>query len=413
MTNSMLDHTNFHSTDYVLSDGTRNSNVSVIKEMMYLTGLEIKKGKDVISLSVGIPFYKMPEQIRKHVSKALNEKVNIDKYTFLTGMPELRQAIVKDIKNKLKIEATEEEILVTPGSMGALMYTMTAILNKGDEIILFSPYFSSHVEQIKLSEGVPVAIPLIPPKDKNDAYRIDLKAVKKKISKKTKAVLICNPANPTGAVLLKRDLVALAKIIKQNGIFLITDEVYDFLVYDNREYFNIASIKELWPKVIRCWSFSKKYGMTGWRLGYLHTNKELLKHILKIHDATIVCAPHIAQEAGLAALSENIDKSINANKKALEKNRNLICERLDKLPNLFSYIRPHGAYYILPKYHLKIGSIEFSKKLLYEAGVAVVPGIGFGSESDNAVRMSFGGTPDEINAAFDRIEKWWKNFQKI
>ena len=133
----MFDHTNFHSTDYVLSDGTRNSNVSAIKEMMYLTGLEIKKGKDVISLSVGIPFYKMPEQIRKHVSKALNEKINIDKYTFLTGMPELRQAIVKDIKNKLEIEATEEEILVTPGSMGALMYTMTAILNKGDEIFYF------------------------------------------------------------------------------------------------------------------------------------------------------------------------------------------------------------------------------------------------------------------------------------
>lgn len=407
----MLENSNDLGTLEILSDGTKNANVSAIKEMMYLTGKEIEKGRDIVSLSVGIPFYRMPKKIRDHVTEKLSEKPNIDKYTFLTGMPELRTAIVEDIKRSLGLDATIDEILVTPGSMGGLMYTMTAILNKGDEVIMFSPYFSSHAEQIKLSEGVPVAIPLIRPKEKDGHYRIDLEAVKKAINKKTKAILVCNPANPTGAVLLKEDLVALAKIIKEAGIYLINDEVYDFLVYDDHEYFNIATIKELWPRVIRCWSFSKKFGMTGWRLGYLHTNRELIKHILKIHDSTIVCAPHIAQEAGLAALRYS-HPELPENKEALKRNRDLICQRLDRLSDLFSYVKPQGAYYILPKYSVDMDSVEFAKKILYEAGVAIVPGVGFGSDAERHVRMSYGGSAQEINEAFDRLEKWWSDCKK-
>lgn len=407
----MLENSNDFGTENVLSDGAKNANVSAIKEIMYLTGKEIEKGRDIVSLSVGIPFYKMPKKIREHAVEKLTEKPNIDKYTFLTGMPELRKAIVEDIKKNLNIDTTTDEILVTPGSMGGLMYTMTAILNKGDEVVMFSPFFSSHAEQIKLSEGIPVAVPLIKPKGKDGHYRIDLEGVKKAISKKTKAILVCNPANPTGAVLLKEDLVALAKIIKDKGIYLINDEVYDFLVYDNHEYFNIATIKELWPRVIRCWSFSKKYGMTGWRLGYLHTNKELIKHILKIHDSTIVCAPHIAQEAGLAALRYT-HPELPENKEALKRNRDLICQRLDRLSDLFSYVKPQGAYYVLPKYSVDIGSVEFAKKMLYEAGVAIVPGIGFGPDAEGHVRMSYGGSASEINEAFDRIEKWWKDHKE-
>ena len=407
----MINHTNLYSTYEVLSNGVKNANVSVIKEMMYLTVLEIKKSKDIVSLSVGIPHYTMPKYIRKYVLKILKENNGVDKYSYFAGMPKLRQLIAKNATKELNLYTSEDEILVTPGSMGALMYTMTTILNKGDEIILFSPYFSSHAEQIKLSEGIPVDVPLIEPKDKNSSYRIDLDLVKKKISKKTKAILVCNPANPTGAVLLKEDLIALAKIIKEKNIYLITDEVYDFLVYDNHKYFNIASISELWPKVIRCWSFSKKYGMMGWRLGYLHTNKELLKQTLKIHDATIVCAPHIAQEAGYMALLKKNDE-LKKNVQSLKNNRDLICKRLDHLKDLFSYIKPQGAYYIFPKFYLNLTSVDFTKRLLYEARVAVVPGIGFGENNDRHVRMSFGGTTQEINEAFDRIAKWWINYKK-
>lgn len=131
--------------------------------------------------------------------------------------------------------------------------------------------------------------------------------------------------------------------------------------------------------------------------------------MLKIHDSTIVCASHIAQEAGYAALLEDNDE-LQKNKKSLEYNRDLICKRLDKLSDLFSYIKPQGTYYILPKYNLDLKSVEFAKKLLYEAGVAVVPGSGFGEAGEGHIRMSFGGFAKDIDEAFDRIEKWWKSY---
>ena len=405
-TNTFISHTSTNATDGVLSDGIRNSSISAIKQMMYLAAAEMKKGVDIVSLSVGIPFYKMPHYIREHVQKVLFEKPDIDKYTLLTGLPKLREYIAQKITKELGLPTTEDQILMTPGSMGGLMYVMQTLLNKGDEVILFSPYFSSHAEQIRLAEGIPVEVPLIEPTRPNESYHIDLEAVKKTITKKTKAILVCNPANPTGAVLLKSELLQLARIIKNARIYLINDEVYDFLTYDGVEYFNLSSIKSLWPRVVRCWSFSKKYGMTGARLGYIHTNKELLTHILKVHDATIVCAPHITQEAGFAAIS-GTSKELEQNKRALQANRDLICKRLDLLSDLFSYIKPQGAYYIFPRYTIDIPSVELAKRLLYEAGVAVVPGIGFGKIGEGHLRLSFGGIPADINVAFDRIETWW------
>lgn len=148
--------------------------------------------------------------------------------------------------------------------------------------------------------------------------------------------------------------------------------------------------------------------MMGWRIGYLHTNKDLLMNILKIHDANIVCAPHISQEAAIAALTGPQD-IVKHHVEWLAKNRAAICKRLDALPDLFSYVVPKGAYYVFPKYSLKYDSIEMAKKLLYEAGVVTIPGIGFGPEGEYHLRMSFGSSVTDINEAFDRIEKWWKS----
>lgn len=410
----MIDYLNDFFIDKFISKRVKNTNVSIIKQMMYLAYEEMRKGRNIVSLSVGIPFYKMPQYLKLRVIEKLKDKPDIDKYTFFAGLDHLRELIAFKIEKDLKIKTSRDDILITPGSMGGLMYALTTILNKGDEVILFSPYFSSHAEQIKLAEGIPIEVPLIEPKEKDGFYRINFEVLQKKISKKTKAIIVCSPSNPTGAVLLKDDLLQLAEIIKKNNLYLINDEVYDFLIYEeNMEYFNISSIKDLWPKVIRCWSFSKKYGMTGWRLGYLHTNNELIKHILKVHDSTIVCVNHLAQEAGYIALKEEekFKEELKENKKLLKKNRDLICERLDRLSDLFYYIKPQGAYYVFPRYNLQMTSIEFAKKLLYEAGVAVVPGIGFGNVGEYHIRISFGGSFDEINNAFDRIEKWWKNYK--
>ncbi|MBI2616869.1 pyridoxal phosphate-dependent aminotransferase [Candidatus Gottesmanbacteria bacterium] len=389
----------------VLSDRVRNTSVSVIKEMMYLGAKEAQKGKSVVSLGVGIPFYPAPKFIHEYVKQQLDQNSDIDKYTLLIGLPSLRQIIAKISTQLLDFPVSQEEILITPGSMAGLLYSILTIVNPGEEVILPSPYFSSNAEQVSLAQGIVVPIPLI--EDKKYGYRLDVDKIARVITKRTKAIVLNNPQNPTGAVFLKKDLEKLADVLFDTNIYIITDEVYDYLLYDNTVYFNIATIKRLWPRVIRCCSLSKKYGMMGWRLGYLHTTKELLMHILKIHDATIVCAPHVSQVAATVALSGSQD-IVKKHVRWLRENRDLICSRLDKLTDLFSYVKPRGTYYIFPRYHLPISSIEMAKHLLYEAGVVTVPGIGFGPEGEHHLRLSFGGKGEIIQEAFDRIEKWWR-----
>lgn len=387
-----------------LSDRVLNTSVSVIKEMMYLGAREEALNHKVVSLGVGIPFYPAPKHIHEHVISAFNSNPEIDKYTLLTGLPGLRKIIAKLASNDLGFPITSEEILITPGSMAALFYSVLTLVNSGDEVILPSPYFSSYAEQISLAGGLSISVPLI--EDKKTGYRLDIRKIKKAINRRTKAIILNNPQNPTGAVYQKEDLISLANLLINKNIYVITDEVYDYLIFDNHQYFNIASIQKLWPKVIRCCSLSKKYGMMGWRIGYLQTNKQLLMHLLKVHDANIVCAPHISQVAAIAALT-GPQEAVVDHKKWLDQNRNIICKRLNRLPDLFSYTKPQGTYYVFPKYHLPLTSIEMAKKLLYEAAVVTVPGIGFGPEGEYHLRLSFGSKPEVINEAFDRIENWW------
>lgn len=388
-----------------LSDRLRNTNVSVIKEMMYLGAQEKAKGKDVVSLGVGLPFYAAPKFIHEHVKEKLDTKPDIDKYTLLIGLPELRTIIAEKASEQLDMDVTADEILITPGSMAALLYSMLALVDPTDEVILPSPYFASHGEQVSIASGKAIPVAMI--EDARVGFRLDVDKIASHITKRTKAIILNNPQNPTGAVFLKEDLMRLVPIIKKHNLYVITDEVYDYLLFDNSEYFNIASVKDLWPRVIRCCSLSKKYGMMGWRLGYLHTNRDLLMHILKIHDATIVCAPHVSQEAAIAALTAD-QQIIQHHVEWLTENREVMCKRLDELPDLFTYVKPRGAYYIFPKYNLDISSIEMAKRLLFEAGVVTVPGIGFGPEGEHHLRLSFGSSVEEINTAFDKISAWWK-----
>ena len=234
-----------------------NINISIIKEMMYLAQKEMEKGREIISLGVGIPFYKMPSYIREGVIKALQSDPTIDKYTFFPGMPKLRKLIAQKDTKRLGFEVNKDNILVTAGSMGALLYASLALVqNPEDEIILPSPYFSSYAEQIKLAGGTPREVPMIEPQNSEESYQLDIEGIKRTITKNTKAIIINSPHNPTGAIFAKEDLMKLAEVIKVSGIYLITDEVYDYLIYDADEYFNIASIKDLWPRVFRGCPFS-------------------------------------------------------------------------------------------------------------------------------------------------------------
>src|SRR3989338_1830352 len=214
-----------------VADRLLTASVSVIKEMMYLGAREQAKGKDIVSLGVGLPFYPAPEFIHQHVIKQLKQKADIDKYTLLIGLPQWRAIVAELSAKELNLPVSSEEILITPGSMAALFYSILALVNPGEEVILPSPYFSSNAEQIAIAEGVVIPVAMI--KDPKVGFRLDTAKIQKVINKKTKAIVLNNPQNPTGAVYLKEDLIELSEILKDTGVYVITDEVYDYLLYDN------------------------------------------------------------------------------------------------------------------------------------------------------------------------------------
>jgi aminotransferase len=237
--------------------------------------------------------------------------------------------------------------------------------------------------------------------------------IRKAVTKKTKAILMCNPMNPTGAVFSEEDVRGIARLALEKDIFVIADEAYDFLVYDNRSHVSFASIPELKDRLLLACSFSKMYCMTGWRVGFMYASPAIIDQVLKVHDAFAICAPTVSQYAALAALQATNgrdgegDKFIAKLVHALDERRKLTCRRLDRLGSLFSYQTPGGAYYVFPKIDgAPMNSMELALRLLFEAKVITIPGNGFGPSGEGHIRFSFGGTEHEINEAFDRIEEW-------
>jgi aminotransferase len=380
----------------------REIKVSAIKQMPLLA----RRFSNVVSLGQGIPSLPTPKYIREQVIEALNNDNNgIGKYSLQPGMTELKQAAARIVEKKsLRQVDAEKEIFISAGAMEALFTAIVSIVDNGDEVILFDPSYASHIEQVIFAGGVPVYVPL------EKGWNISIEKLSKAITAKTKAIIVCSPNNPTGKVFAESDLKAIVELAAKNDLFVIADETYDFLVYDNLKFKSLTSISK--DNLIACFSFSKEYAMTGWRLGYMYAPAEVIEQCLKVHDATVIAAPTISQFAGLAALSEQNSSEVAEIKTALESRRNLMCLRLDLLSDLFEYEKPMGAYYILVKYlKTKLTSEQFAFKLLEDVQVITIPGNAFGPSGEGYIRMSFGGTEPEINEAFDRIEAWNKNLK--
>ena len=375
--------------------------VSAIKQMPMLA----RKYKNVVSLGQGIPSLPTPKYIRDQVIQALSSDNSIGKYSLQPGMTDLKQAVARVVEKKCgRAVDAEKEIFISAGAMEALFTAIVSIVEQGDEVILFDPSYASHIEQVLFAGGTPVYVPL------DKGWNIPFDKLEKSITKKTKAIIVCSPNNPTGKVFTENDLKAIVELANKNNIIVIADETYDFLVYDNLNYKSLSSLTK--NNLIACYSFSKEYAMTGWRLGYMYAEPEVIEQCLKVHDAAVIAAPTISQFAGLAALSEQNSSEVIEIRQVLESRRNLMCERLDKLSDLFEYEKPMGAYYILARYKkTNLNSEEFTLKLLDEAQVITIPGSAFGPSGENHIRFSFGGTEQDINEAFDRIEKWNKNLK--
>ena len=380
--------------------------VSAIKQMPVLA----REVPGVVSLGQGIPSFRTPAFITETIRDALINDERIGKYSLQPGLPELKHEIARYLGWKKGISAdAERELFVSCGAMEALAAGIATVVERGDEVLIPTPNYASHIEQVLFAEGVPVFVPLL----EEQGWRLDVDGFRKAVTEKTRAIIVCNPMNPTGAVFSKEDLLAIAQIALEKDIFIIADEAYDFLIYDNHEYLSCASIPELKDKIIGTFSFSKMYCMTGWRVGFMYASSKIIDQVLKVHDAFAICAPTISQYAALAALRATNgkdgegDRFIQSLVYDLDKRRKLTCSRLDRLGALFSYQRPKGAYYVFPRIvDTILSSMELALRLLYEAHVISIPGNGFGPSGEGHIRFSFGGTEDEINTAFDRIEKW-------
>jgi len=373
---------------------------SAIHEMTRLS----KQYDDVAFLSWAKPTTGTPKHINDAVVEAINKGLTSG-YSQSEGLPELREEIVKKLKRDNNIDANISQIIVTIGAIEGLAASVLATIDPGDEVILPTPTYSTHITQVRLASGIPVLVPLI----EEDNFALDIEAIKKAITSKTKAIMFCTPSNPTGTVFPESTLRELGKIALEHNLTVITDEAYEYFTFDGSKHFSIASIPELRKNVITNYTFTKTYAMTGWRIGYLHADEEVLTQIKKAHIPLAICAPVASQYAAIAALKGSQD-CIEEFSSHYLKARNLMCERLDMLDSVFEYHKPEGSYLMFPKILGDQGndSIAFSKNLLKESKVSTTPGIAFGPTGENHIRLSFCVPEEMINKAFDRMEKYFK-----
>jgi aspartate/methionine/tyrosine aminotransferase len=385
---------------------TKNLKLSIIKDIE----LRASTYPDCISLAQGVPSFDTPECIKRRVERALKKGV-VAKYSLCPGLPELRELIEISLARENMFYDWQKEIIVTAGSIEAITASILTITTPGDEIIIPDPSYTSYQEVIKLAGCIPIFAPL----DEESSWSLNIDSIKNKITQKTKAIFFCNPNNPTGTIFNQEQLRQLGAIAKQNNLFIISDEVYKNFVYDENNFYSLAEDSNLRDRVIRIFSFSKAYAMTGWRIAYLHSDESVISEILKVHDALVTCAPVISQYAAMGALEMGKQEVLKFRQQYL-KRRDLICTHLDKTKQVFTYQKPNSSYFVFPKVNInflnnKINesfSWFFSIDLLQRAQVATVPGIAFGPNGENHIRLNFGRNEEDINRSFDRIEKIFK-----
>ena len=385
----------------IVSTNVHQSSISAIKDMAILSA----RIEGAASLTWGLPSFRTPEYIRRGVKQYLDEDLDAGKYTLTDGLPELRELVVAEHKKKTGINVdADENVMICAGNMQSLNTLFHTMLDPGDEIILTDPCFASHIQQINLFSGKPVYWPL----DENNNWSLDIDLLADLITDKTQAIVLVSPSNPTGKIFSEDELIRVGEIARSHNILIIIDDPYSDFVYDNSDkYFNLASVKELKEYIVYLYSFSKSYAMSGWRLSYMVMPAELKREALKVHDATMICAPRISQLAGIVALSQHSDH-IQEFQTILHSRRELICQRLDNLPHVFANQKPEGAYYVFPKIMAThTNSKEFAIDLLNKTRVAVTPGSAFGPSGEHHVRMAYCVDEDTINLAFDRIENYF------
>ena len=363
-----------------------------------------QKGIDVVGFGAGEPDFDTPEHIRKAAKDALD--LGKTRYTPAAGMPELRQAICDKLKRDNGLDYVPQQIVVSNGAKHSLFNSFQALLEEGDEVIVPGPYWVSYPEIVRMAGGVPV---IVEGREENN-FKPTIDDFRAAVTDKTRAVVINSPNNPNGFVFTREELQAIGDLAIEKDLSIVSDEIYEFLVYDGAEHISIASLSpEIKERTIVINGFSKTYAMTGWRMGYAAGPKEIISPMTKLHQYGIMSAPTMSQYAAIEAL-KNGDDDIAEMRDQYDMRRRLIVDGLNRLG--LTCFEPEGAFYVFPSIQSTgMTSDEFCERLIYDKHVAVVPGSAFGACGEGFVRISYAYSIKHLAEALNRIGAFLKELK--
>ena len=356
--------------------------------------------KDAISLGVGEPDFKTPYLIR---DAAINSLVDGEtQYTANRGLIELRREIALYLSERYQISyQPEDEILVTIGASEAIDLALRALISDGDEVLVPDPSYVSYAPGVVFAGGIPVPVET----RQEDDFRLKAENLEKAVTCRTKLLILPYPNNPTGAIMEKNDLEAVAEVVRKHDLLVISDEIYSELVYDGHTHTAFASVADMYPRTLTINGFSKAFAMTGWRVGYACGAKEIISVMNKIHQYSIMCAPRQGQVAAAVALHmgrENGYESVLTMRESYDRRRRLMVSAFRQMG--LDCFEPYGAFYAFPSIRVTgMSSEEFCSRLLQEKDIAAVPGNAFGPSGEGHIRCCYATAVDKINIALERM----------
>ena len=362
----------------------------------------LAKYKDIVDLSIGDTDFTTDEAI---INAAFRDaKAGHTHYGDPKGDPELISAVCKAWEEDFDQSLPRDHVLVSASSCLGMSLAMFAILDPGDEVIVFSPYFALYRAQIELAGGVCVDVPTYAEED----YAISEERLRAAITPRTKCLILPYPNNPTGGIMEKADLEKIAQVVRETGILVISDEIYGELTYGDRTHISFASLPDMWQYTITLNGFSKAFAMTGWRVGYACGPKEILSVMLKIHQYSILCAPRMGQVAALEALQAgraNDYEDVRRMRDSYDRRRRLMVDSFRKMG--LDCFEPLGAFYVFPSIKKTgLDSETFCERLLNEYKIATVPGTAFGECGEGHIRCSYATGVEKLNIALERMSEF-------
>jgi len=358
-----------------------------------------QKLKDVINLTLGEPDFKTPTHIIEAANRAMME--GYTHYTPNVGLVEFREAAAQKLRRENRIDVDPEtEVMATVGSMGALSLTMLALIDPGDEVLIPSPGFASYKAQVLMAGGRPVEYKL----DEDTGFQPDIEELSRLITKKTKAILINSPSNPTGSVFSESLIRGIADLARDRDILVISDEAYERIVYDGNRHLSPASLPGMMERTISLFTLSKTYAMTGWRIGYAVADKEIIAKMTKLQEHLVAHPSSISQLAAASALT-GPDECVKEMVREYKERRNLVMRQLSAIDGLRCF-KPKGAFYAFPNIRaFGMRSEDLAMYLLEKAKVVTVPGSAFGSFGEGYIRISYATSKEKLSEAIGRMRE--------